>query len=510
MLQRSLEGIVTSPQVVTEFGPVRGYTDQGIAAFKGIPYGTPYRRFRPADRPQPWNEARDCTAWGPAAAQSWPPSGHGFFPSAPASVLPSEACLTLNVWTPGLDDQRRPVLVYIHGGGYSGWSSNYDVHDGVRLARRGDVVVVTVNHRLNGFGYLFLDDLDPEFLGSGNVGQLDLIHALQWVRDHALRFGGDPRCVTIFGQSGGGAKCATLLAMPAARGLFHRVWTMSGQQLTGRTRAHGTETARAVLDRLGVDPHHLDDLDLVPMDRLVAAFEGQSWTPVVDGVHLPRDPFDPEASPEGQGVPLVMGNTLQETTMLIGGSDPTTFDLTWDQWPTKFARAVKPFLGTLDPVAILALYRSWYPAATPSDLFFAATTAARSWRGFLLQSDRRSQQPGTPTWVYYLNWGSPVAGGRWRAAHTLDIPLVFDNVDLGSSMTGGGVDAQRVASLMADSLIALARTGSPQTPNLPPWPTYRLPDRPALQFDVEPSVVFDQRASERRLFEAIPYIQPGT
>ena len=498
--------IPSAPVAKTRLGQVRGYRDGEINVFKGIPYGadTAKHRFQPPVPPGPWTEVRDALEFGPMA-----PQGSG----ARDIALMSEDCLRLNVWTPGLHDgRRRPVLVYFHGGAYGNGSVNESVYDGARLCRRGDVVVVTVNHRLNGFGYLYLAELGgPEFADSGNVGQLDLVLALQWVRDNIAEFGGDLGCVTIFGQSGGGAKCATLMAMPAARGLFHRVWTMSGQQLTGRTREHATETAREVLKNLGLTPDRVAELKTVPMERLMEAmrFAGSSWTPVVDGAALPRDPFSPDASPLSTGIPMVMGNTHDETTSLIGAGDPATFSLTWENLPGKIAQNVNKFIGDLSPDEIVSDYRELYPDYTPTKVFFAATTAARSWKGFVLQSERRAEQDGAPTYLYYVNWCSPLDGGKWGAPHTIDIPLVFDNVAQ-SKYTAGFPDAQPLASAMSEALLSFARTGDPNAPGLPPWPSFELRNRATMIFDLPLHRENDPRGAERRLFEPAEYIQPGT
>jgi para-nitrobenzyl esterase len=251
------------PLATTTAGKVRGFLDNGVSAFKGIPYGgdTALRRFQAPVPPAAWNEVRDARAFGSMAPQGAAGRGGG--------SNTSEDCLRLNVWTPALrDGKQRPVLVYFHGGAYNNGSVNSNLYDGVRLCRRGDVVVVTVNHRLNVFGFLYLAELGgAEFADSGNAGMLDLVLALRWVRDNIREFGGDAGNVTIFGQSGGGAKCATLMAMPAARGLFHRVWTMSGQQLTGRTREHATADARVVLKNLELTPDRIGELKTLPAGR---------------------------------------------------------------------------------------------------------------------------------------------------------------------------------------------------------------------------------------------------
>jgi len=436
----------------------------------------------------------------------------GFFPTPNSAIAIGEDCLWLNLWTPALrDGQARPVMVYFHGGGYSGGSANLDLYDGVRLCRRGDVVVVTVNHRLNGFGYLYLAELGgAKYAESGNVGMLDLVLALKWIRDNAAEFGGDANRVMIFGQSGGGAKCATLMAMPAARGLFQRVATMSGQQLTGRTREHATETAATILKTLGLTRDRIQELETVPLERLVTAMRSETFAPVTDGTVLPRDPFSPEASPLSSDIPMMIGNTHDETTLLIGGSDPETFELTWEKVPAKLDRHVRQFLGSLKATDVVKAYRKFYPNYTPSDVFFAASTAARSWKGMVIESERRARQGGAPTYVFQLNWCTPVDGGKWKAPHTLDIPLAFDNVAYGASMVGQGREAQRLADLMSEAWIAFARTGNPSTPALPAWKLFDVEDRATMVFDLEPALVNDPRGEERKLFAPVPYLQPGT
>ncbi len=498
------------PRARTKAGPVLGYTERGVHVFKGVPYGgdTALRRFAAPVPPAPWTTPRDCRQFGPMAPQ---PAGR----DKPAGEE-SEDCLRLNVWTPGLRDLvPRPVLVYFHGGAYNGGTVNDDLYDGGALARRGNAVVVTVNHRLNGFGFLYLAEVGGrEFAESGNAGMLDLVRALEWVRDNILEFGGDPDCVTIFGQSGGGAKCATLMAMPAARGLFHRVWTMSGQQVTGRTRAHATATARALLAQLGLAPGQAGELRTLPRERLATAMAavmgGQAWTPVVDGTVLPRDPFSPDASPLSAGIPMVLGNTFDETRTLIGRGAPELFDLPWEALPAALEKHVQPFLGKLPPARIVAEYRKLYPEYSPADVFFATTTAARSWKGMVLEADRRAKQRGAPTFAYHVTWRSPLDGGKWGAPHAIDIPLVFGNLERDPLTAGGGEDARRLSESMMEALLTFARVGDPNNALLPAWMAYDLQYRATMLFEPSPRCADDPRGAERKLFEPVPYVQPGT
>lgn len=509
------------PIASTRLGKVRGFTFNGISVFKGVPYGadTAATRFAPPVGPQPWTGVCDCTAFGPQGPQPIhaPQGRSSFAPLDEASPVNSEDCLHLNVWTPALDQGRRPVLVYIHGGAYSSSSSNGPVYDGVRLARRGDAVVVTLNHRLNLFGYLYLAELAPPALrdrlcDSGNAGQLDLVLALKWVRDNIASFGGDPSRVLIFGQSGGGAKCATLMSMPAASGLFQRVMTMSGQQLTATTPEHASATAHAVLKSLELSPAALDtilDPAKISMERLVGAIRaGKYFGPVHDGRTLPHDPFSPEAPSLSANIPMILGNTHDETRLLIGASNPALFSLDWTALPAELEH-YRQFLGNLSTKSIIADYRSWYPGYSPADVFFAVTTAFRSWHGMVIESERRARQNG-PTWVYNFTWKSPVDVGKWGAPHTLDIPFAFDNLELAASMTGTSRDAQQLASIYADTLLHFAATGGPNHPGLPNWPRYDLTKRPTLLWDSPVRVENDPRGQERKLIAQAPYIQPGT
>jgi para-nitrobenzyl esterase len=490
--------------VTTSAGKIRGFVDHGIHVFKGVRYGedTRARRFRPPEAARPWTGVRDAIEFGPIAPQ----------PGLRDRVM-SEDCLHLNLWTPAVGRGRRPVMVWFHPEAYSSGTSNELETDGARLSRRGDVVVVTVNHRLNAFGHLFLADVaGPDFADSGNVGLLDLVLALEWVRDNAGAFGGDPGNVTVFGQSGGGAKIATLMAMSAAHGLFHKAITMSGQQITASRVATATRHAEQLLAALQVSTDRVRELTTMPMELIVKASRAPAYLgPVKDGRSLIRDPFDPDAPPQSAGIPMILGNTHGETRTLIGRGDPAIFDLTWETLQAKL-EANAPFMGDLDRRRVIADYRRWYPQYSPSDVFFASTTASRSWRGQVIEAERRAAQPQAAerTWVFQFDWPTPIDGGRRGAHHGLDVPFVFDNAAIVPDKVGTGADAAALSALMSDAWIAFARTGSPQTKALENWPVYDLTRRATTVFDRSTRVVDDPRGNERRLFAQVPYVQPGT
>jgi len=341
---------------------------------------------------------------------------------------------------------------------------------------------------------------------------LDLVLALQWVHDNISEFGGDPGRVLIFGQSGGGAKCATLMGMPAAHGLFHRVITMSGQQITASRRETATARTQSVLAALNLPANRIQELQTMPMQQLIQASHAAGYYgPVKDGRSLLRDPFDPDAAPLSAEIPMILGNTHDETRLLIGAADPSTFTLTWETLPAKLAQHAQ-FLGNLKLEEVIRRYREIYSAYSPSDVFFAVTTASRSWRGQLIEAERRAEQPAAAaaTWVYELDWRSPIDGGKWGAPHTLDIPLALNTASTAAGMTGNGPEARRLARLMSGTWIAFAQTGNPNHAALPHWSPYSLLRRETMSFDMHTRMVNDPRGEERVLVEQVPYTQPGT
>jgi para-nitrobenzyl esterase len=488
---------------MTRHGPVSAHAEGEVLVFKGVPYGadTGPRRFQPPIPPTAWREPLPGSDYGPASPQ------RGTEPNQ------SEDCLRLNVWAPMLDAGRRPVIVYIHGGAYSTGSGSSPLTDGARLAARGDVVVVTVNHRLGPLGYASLARLAPRFEDSGNLGQLDLVLALQWVRDNIAAFGGDPGCVTVVGQSGGGAKIATLMAMPAAAGLFHRAVTMSGQQVTASGPLNATRRAEVWLEALGLTSDRIDAVRTMPVGQLIEAAGATDpilggslyFGPVLDGRSLTRHPFWPDAAPQSAHIPMMIGNTREETLAFLG-NDPANAGLSWDTLPARLT----PSQMRIDvaPEEVVAWYRANHPEMSPDQVLIRATTAARSWRAAVIEAEMRAAQ-GSPAFVYQLDWASRMPNGRTGAFHTSDIPLMLDNVAAEGS-GAVGPEAQAMADRMSDTLLAFARTGDPNHAGLPRWTPYSLARRETMVMDLPPRMENDPRGDERRFFGRIPYIQPGT
>lgn len=488
------------PVATTRYGRVRGTSERGVLVFRGIRYGadTRTRRFERALPPQRWTDIADATSYGPAA------------PQTRANEPTSEDCLFLNIWTPALGSGRRPVMVYFHGGAHAHGSGSDPLYDGASLVRRGDVVVVTLNHRLAGLGYAYLAQLGGP-AESGNVGNLDIVLALQWVRDNIAGFGGDPNRVMIFGQSGGGAKAITLMAMPEARPLFHRAATMSGQHVTAAGPRNATIRARAWMEKAGAK--NVAELKSLPVERLIEAMaatdpierKGEiSFVSTLDHHILPRHPFVPDAPREAAHIPLIVGNTHDETGLWIADWLKRG-DTSWDNLPARIGAQITKDVA---PGWVVQRYRELYPHKTPGQILLAATTAGRSWPGHLIQAEERAKI-GAPTWMYQLDFRSPEAGGVLGAFHTLDIPLVFDNVAAPGSRTGDTPAAHRLAGRMADSFIAFARTGDPNCASLPAWPKFTLDTRRTMIFDNDTRVVSDPRREERLLWSVAPYIKPG-
>ena len=488
------------PVVATTVGRVRGTSEGGLHVFRGVRYGTA-ERFRAPTPPRRTPGIVEATAFGPSSPQR----GERYEPE-------SEDCLTLNVWTPeARPGGRRPVMVYFHGGAYSTGSVADPLNDGQHLARGEDVVVVTVNHRLNAFGYLYLARLDPRFPDSGNAGQLDLVLALNWIRDNIARFGGDPQRVMVFGQSGGGAKIATLMGMPAAAGLFHRALTMSGQQVTASGPLNATARTRAFMAALRVGTP--GELLALPAERLVEGLAatdpiiggGVYMGPVLDMKWLTRHPFWPDANPQSNAIPMILGNTRDETRAFIDPESERVRTLDWDNLAERLAPELKV---DVHPEWVVEQYRARFPDWSAEQVFYAATTAGRSWPGQVIEADARAAA-GTRTWVYQLDFQSPTQPRR-GAPHTMDIALAFGTLDAPGSYTGTGTEARALSGTMMNAFASFAADGDPNAPGVPEWSVYGLPERQTMLFDIASRAVADPRKWERELFARVPYIQPGT
>src|SRR5579863_6335744 len=480
----------------TAYGQVRGTEADGIKVFKGIPYGASTagkNRFMPPVNPARWTGVRDALQYGPSAPQSATLAGQG------------EDCLVLNVWTPAIKDGRkRPVMFWCHGGGFSSGSGSSPGQDGTNLARRGDVVVVTINHRLNVLGFTYLGALGGEdFEQSGDVGMLDVVHALKWVRDNIEQFGGDPNTVMIFGQSGGGRKVGTLLAMAPAKGLFHRAVIESGPTIKLVEIGQATGVSAMLLAKLNLTTAQVRELQKIPVERIMSAYFAvvkdmgsqdqmtQGFSPTVDGKAVPHHPFHPAASPISADVPLMLGHTRTEMT-LFSENDPAAFSLD----DAGMRSRVKNFAGD-SADTLIDLYRKLNPGATPSDLFFLIESDYRYGAPVMKIAERRAALGKGPVHLYYFTWETPVEGGRLHSPHTMEIPFAFDNVQISRRLTGGGADAMALADKLSDTWIAFARTGDPNTSKLPHWPAFNAKERPTMVMNNQSKVVSDPIREQR-------------
>lgn len=499
-------GAGASLEVNTTTGPLRGALENEVTAFKGIPYGASTagpRRFLPPAKPEPWTGVREALALGPQAPQVKGPLPE-FFRSIDSNEGGfGEDCLNLHVWTPAADGARRPVMVWLHGGGFVVSSANWPIYNGANLARHG-VVVVTVNHRLNLFGFLHLADMGVEkYAGAANVGMLDIVAALEWVRDNIAAFGGDPANVTVFGESGGAAKVSTLLGFAPARGLFHRAIVQSGAALTAIPREQAARDAAAFLAKLGVRKTELDRLQELPVETLqqaAAAVPGLAAGPSIDGRALPDHVFTPKASEIGAGVPLLIGTTATEVTGLL----PEVTRAEMEE--AEFLAAVKQALPKATPAAlqhVIEAYKSEGRVLREAAYFLQSDAGFR--RDILTQMERKAEQSaagGAPVYAYYLTWPTPVADGKFLSPHTLDIPFVFDNLDLARDMVGDGPEQNRLRNRMVGAWVAFARSGMPAHNDLPEWTPFDLNTRATMVFDDDCRLVSDPRKEQRLAVEA--------
>lgn len=488
--------------VETAAGRVRGYTRDGVLTFKGIPYAGPTsgaNRFMPPSRVQPWAGVRSSLCFGEVSPQparaGWKNDEEAFMFGWDDGVQ-GEDCLRVNVWTPGLDAAaKRPVMVWLHGGAFvTGSGQELRAYDGESLARRGEVVVVTLNHRLGAVGYLDLGSVGgAPFQTSGNVGMLDIVAALEWVRDNIAAFGGDPGRVTIWGQSGGGGKVAALMAMPAAHGLFHRAIIESGSYLRVRARETAARLTEEVLKELGVDASRLADLQSMPHAQLVAAgekvlarqpralpdfrraTERMGWGPVLDPRIIPQHPFDPTAPALSARVPMIVGTNLNEFVTSL--NRPEAEAMTEEE---MLARARG--LHGERAARIVAAFRERAPNVKPFDIW-SRIAAAPIRAAAIEQCARKAAQGAAPAYLYWFTWQTPILDGRPRAFHCAELPFVFNNAVRCEAMTGGGPEAVELAHRMSDAWVRFARSGDPNGPGLPVWPAFNAREAPTMVFD---------------------------
>jgi len=494
--------------VATTAGRIRGTHAAGVYTFRGVPYGATTAgagRFQPPAKLKPWPGIREATALGPRSPQLLS-SFHGFVPPE-VEVMDrdekmGEDCLVLNVWTPALDRARKlPVMVWLHGGGYTSGSGGFICYDGMELTRRHGVVVVTLNHRLTAFGYLYLAGFRSErYAASSNMGNLDIIAALEWIRDNIAGFGGDPGSVTIFGQSGGAGKVSSLMAMPAARGLFKRAIVQSGAAVKGISRDAASETAERFLGRLSLGADQLERLQDLPLQQILQATDSGggppiNFGPVVDGHSLPTDPFDPIAPALSANVPLLIGTVETEVTFFPGQPLDPIDDAALH---TRVKQLLKS-ASDADVARVIAAYRAGRPGAPNTDLFLIiASDGFRA--AVVLEAERKAAQAqAAPVYHYYFTWRSPVREGKLRSFHTVEIPFVFDNVDAAKSMTGSGDERYELATRMSRAWVAFARTGDPNHSGLPVWTPYDNARRSTMIFNNECKLVDDPHGPEQRL-----------
>lgn len=479
--------------VETTSGKVRGLVIDKVHAFKGIRYGASTagsNRFMPAVKPAPWTGIKETVEWG----QEAPQGPHTEIPEV-ATTIPKltvgEDCLALNVWTNSVSG-KRPVMVWLHGGGFTSGNGCYTMYDGANLARAHDVVTVTVNHRLNAFGYMHLAGIGgAKYTNSGNLGMTDIIAALNWVKDNISKFGGDPGNVTIFGQSGGAGKVSTLLAMPAARGLFHRAIIQSGSNLKGVPMETATQTAQTFLTKVGAKS--VDELQTMPMAQLIAAATGfGGFSPVLDGKTLLDGPFDPKAPGLAADVPVLIGTTEYEVTFFPA----TKYDALND---AALHDGFKTLLKTDDAGAdkAIAVYKKGRPGLTNLD--YSLILASDNFRlPVVTEAERKSIQKA-PVYAYYFKWQSPVSGGKLKAFHTLDIPFAMRNVDEAKGMTGDGKDRYALQDKMSTAWTTFARTGNPNHKGLPAWPTFDTTKRATMILANDCKVENDPNGEERQV-----------
>ncbi|OYX27046.1 MAG: carboxylesterase [Flavobacteriales bacterium 32-35-8] len=473
------------PVVQTTYGTISGSIDDSIFTFKGIPYAKA-ERFMPPQNPDSWDGVRETTEFGPVAKQvvAWIDEAN----------MDEKNLFNLNVWTQGINDEKkRPVMVWFHGGGFHIGSSNDPMTYGKALAQKGDVVIVSVNHRLNILGFLDLSAYDEKYKQSANAGILDAVKALEWVKNNIENFGGDPSNVTIFGESGGGGKVGTLMCMPSAKGLFHKAIIQSGTLINVMNKEKSQALGKTVLENLGVTPENLNQLDTISYQRLVKAGNDAilsisgprqpgaktmfGFAPSADGETLLQQPFSPGFANISNDIPLLMGTTLNELINTAYGEKELTLEQAKERLAKIYGDKTDQFVE---------LYEKAYPNFTPQDLLSIDTV----FRPFTIRTlDARAEQSTAPLYAYFLAWKSGVDDASKGSFHGLDIPLAFNTVDLRADWTGNTEEAWKLAEVMSSSWLNFAKTGNPNTTGLPKWEPYTAENGVTMYFDNESKIV---------------------
>ena len=510
-----LAQVAAGPVVDTVNGKVRGLTDHGTLVFRGLSYGAPTggaNRFMPPQPVVKWKGVRDALLFGASSPQSDATGGdrnvvmRAALPQDPPGVSETEDCLVVNVWTPAVTG-KRPVMVWLHGGGFSSGSASHPLYDGGNLSRRGDIVFVGVNHRLNVFGFTHLAaGGGAPFASSGNAGMLDIVQALQWVRANIAAFGGDPDNVTIFGESGGGAKVSTLLAMPQAKGLFHRAIIESGPGLRAGSAQDAARAADILAAELGLKANQIRELQAVPTDKLLAAYfsiqpklraagVGGSFAPIIDGASLLRHPFDPDAPAVSDEVPLLIGSNRTEATFPPFMS-PADQDRHMDE--AGLRQRVKAAFPKADSDALITAYRQANPTASPFDLLLYISTDRVMGANTIVLAERKVARGRAPVFVYRFDWETQAMGGRMRAMHVMEVPFVMDNTIRSAGLVGTPSDAEALAATISTAWTTFARTGAPAAAGLPKGPAYSPANRKVRVFNTQSFLGDDPGGAERR------------